>query len=169
MTNPNGRVAVYSGMFDPVHLGHLDIIERGSRIFERLIVGVGENPEKVPLFSIDERVHLLQEVARPFSNVQVQPVTGLTVRFVKQVGAGVMIRGLRTVSDMEYEFSMSLTNQTLDPAIETVFLLAKVDYSHLSSTLIRQIAAFGGDLGKFLPKIVVAAVEAKFKQRKSGS
>jgi len=167
MTNPNPRVAVYPGVFDPVHLGHLDIIERGSRIFERLVVGVGVNPEKATLFSIDERVHLLQEVARPFANVQVQPFTGLAVRFVKQVGAGVMIRGLRTVSDMEYEFSMSLTNQTLDPAIETLFLLSKVDYSHLSSTLIRQIASFGGDLGKFLPGIVVAQVEAKIKQRKS--
>ncbi len=165
MTNPNPRAAVYSGMFDPVHLGHLDIIERGSRLFERLIVGVGVNPEKVPLFSIDERVHLLEEVARPFGNVQVQPFTGLAVRFVKQVGAGVMIRGLRTVSDMEYEFSMSLTNQTLDPTIETVFLLSKVDYSHLSSTLIRQIAAFGGDLAKFLPPVVVAHVEAKLKRK----
>jgi pantetheine-phosphate adenylyltransferase len=166
MSNPQARVAVYSGMFDPVHLGHLDIIERGRRVFERLIVGVGVNPEKVPLFSVDERVHLLQEVVKPFGNVQIQPFSGLAVRFVRQVGAGVMIRGLRTVSDMEYEFSMSLTNQALDPAIETVFLLSKVDYSHLSSTLIRQIAAFGGDLGKFLPPAIVAQVEAKLKQRK---
>lgn len=164
MNNP--RVAVYTGMFDPVHLGHLDIIERGHRIFDRLIVGVGVNPEKSPFFSIDERVHLLQDVVKPYANVDVQPFTGLAVRFVKQVGAGVMIRGLRTVSDMEYEFSMSLTNQTLDSSIETVFLLAKVDYSHLSSTLIRQIAAFGGDLSKFLPAAIVPVVEARLRQRK---
>src|SRR5438552_3351331 len=114
--------AVYTGMFDPVHVGHLDIIERGSRVFDRLVVGVGVNPEKTPLFSVDERVHLLKDVAATFSNVEVQPFSGLAVRFVHQVGAGIMIRGLRTVSDMEFEFSMSLTNQTLDPTIETVFL-----------------------------------------------
>lgn len=162
----NPHAAVYTGMFDPVHLGHLDIIERGRRVFQRVVIGVGVNPEKSPLFSIEERVHLIQMVVKPFPNVEVQPFSGLAVRFVKQVEAGVMIRGLRTVSDMEYEFSMSLTNQTLDPTIETVFLMAKVDYSHLSSTLIRQIAAFGGDLSKFLPPPVVPLVEAKIRQRK---
>jgi pantetheine-phosphate adenylyltransferase len=162
----DAHVAVYTGMFDPVHLGHLDIIERGRRIFQRLVIGVGVNPEKLPLFSIEERVHLLQEVTKVYPNVEVMPFTGLAVRFVKQLGAGVMLRGLRTVSDMEFEFSMSLTNQTLDPAIETVFLLSKVDYSHLSSTLIRQIASMNGDLRKFLPEAVVPLVEAKVRQRK---
>jgi pantetheine-phosphate adenylyltransferase len=161
------RTAVYSGMFDPPHLGHLDMIERGSRLFDRLVIGVGVNPEKTPFFSIEERVRLLEEMSRPFANVEVKPFTGLAVRFVKQVGARVMIRGLRTVSDMEYEFSMSLTNQTLDASVETVFLLSKVDYSHMSSTLIRQIASFGGDLKSFLPAAIVPAVEARVRARKA--
>ena len=145
------RVAVYTGMFDPVHLGHLDIIQRGSRLFERLIVGVGINPDKSTLFSIEERVDLLQQVVREYKNVEVQPIPGLAVRFVREAGARIMIRGLRTLSDMEYEFSMSLMNLHLDPGIETVFLMAKEEFSHVSSSLLRQIAALGGDLAKFLP------------------
>jgi pantetheine-phosphate adenylyltransferase len=158
---PSPRPAVYTGMFDPVHLGHLDVIERCRRIFERVIIGVGVNPEKSPLFSLEERVDLVQQVVAPFPNVEVHPFNGLAVRFVRQVGSTVMIRGLRTVSDMEYEFSMSLTNQTLDASIETVFLLAHGEYSHLSSTLIRQIASFGGDLKKFLPPAIVPIVQER--------
>jgi pantetheine-phosphate adenylyltransferase len=155
------RVAVYTGMFDPVHLGHLDIIQRGSRLFERLIVGVGINPDKSTLFSIEERVDLLQQVAREYKNVEVQPFPGLAVRFVRESGARIMIRGLRTLSDMEYEFSMSLMNLHLDPGIETVFLMAKEEFSHVSSSLLRQIAALGGDLAKFLPDPVKSALMAK--------
>ncbi|MBX9581319.1 MAG: pantetheine-phosphate adenylyltransferase [Gemmataceae bacterium] len=151
MPELNPRVAVYTGTFDPVHLGHLDIIERGSRLYDRLIVGVGINPDKATLFSIDERVDLLEEVARPFGNVEVRKFEGLAVQFVRGAGAGVMLRGLRTLSDMEYEFTMSLMNLNLDPGIETVFLMAKEEYSHVSSSLLRQIAALGGDLSKFLP------------------
>lgn len=162
MPIPRPRLAVYTGMFDPVHLGHLDIIHRGSKIFERLVIGVGENPEKAALFSLDERVRLIQLVVQPYDNVEVHPFTGLAVHFVRESGAGIMLRGLRTVSDMEYEFSMSLTNQTLDPELETVFLLATVEHSHLSSTLIRQIASLGGDLSKFLPPVLVPPVKAKF-------
>jgi pantetheine-phosphate adenylyltransferase len=147
----NPRLAVYTGTFDPVHLGHLDIIERGSRLYDRLIVGVGINPDKATLFSIDERVGLLEAVARPFGNVEVRKFEGLAVQFVRGTGAGVMLRGLRTLSDMEYEFTMSLMNLNLDPGIETVFLMAKEEYSHVSSSLLRQIAALGGDLSKFLP------------------
>lgn len=145
------RVAVYTGTFDPVHLGHLDIIARGSRLYDRLVVGVGINPEKTTLFTIEERVRLLEEVAAPFGNVEVRAFTGLAVQFVRGLGAGVMIRGLRTLSDMEYEFTMSLMNLNLDPGVETVFLMAKEEFSHVSSSLLRQIAALGGDLSKFLP------------------
>lgn len=152
------RVAVYTGTFDPVHLGHLDIIQRGSRLFDRLIVGVGINPDKATLFSIGERVELLRGVVRGFKNVEVQPFTGLAVRFVREAGARIMIRGLRTLSDMEYEFTMSLMNLHLDPAIETVFLMAKEEFSHVSSSLLRQIAALGGDLSKFLPELVRTAL-----------
>ncbi len=160
------RVAVYTGTFDPVHLGHLDIIQRGSRLFDRLIVGVGINPDKATLFSIDERVKLIREVVTPYRNVEVQPFTGLAVRFVRDAGARIMIRGLRTLSDMEYEFTMSLMNLHLDPAIETVFLMAKEEFSHVSSSLLRQIAALGGDLSKFLPDPVKAALIAQTRSEK---
>ena len=165
---PTRRVAVYTGMFDPVHLGHLDIVERGSRLFDRLVIGVGINPEKLPLFTAEERVRLLEQCTKSFANVEVKPFTDLAVRFVKQVGAGIMLRGLRTVTDMEFEFSMSLTNQSLDAEIETVFLMSRIEYTHLSSSLIRQVASFGGDLRKFLPPAIVHAVEAKARERRQG-
>src|SRR5262245_20202625 len=113
------RAAVYTGVFDPIHLGHLDVIGRSSRLFDRLVVGVGINPEKGSFFSLEERVELVRAVVVPYSNVEVQPFTGLAVRFVREVNARIMLRGLRTLSDMEYEFTMSLTNLTLDPEIET--------------------------------------------------
>src|SRR5262245_7953604 len=160
------RVAVYTGSFDPVHLGHLDIIQRGSRLFDRLIVGVGINPDKDTLFSIDERVELLRRVVTPHRNVEVQPFTGLAVRFVRDAGARIMVRGLRTLSDMEFEFSMSLMNLNLDPAIETVFLMAKEEFSHVSSSLLRQIAALGGDLSRFLPDPVKTALISKARSEK---
>jgi pantetheine-phosphate adenylyltransferase len=157
----NPRVAVYTGTFDPIHRGHLDIIERGSQLYDRLIVGVGINPDKATLFSIDERVELVRAVTTDVSNVEVKPFTGLAVQFVRSVGAAIMVRGLRTTSDMEYEFTMSLMNLALDPGIETVFLMAKEEFSHVSSTLLRQIAAFGGDLSKFLPDPVKPVLIAR--------
>jgi pantetheine-phosphate adenylyltransferase len=160
------HLAVYTGVFDPVHLGHLDVIRRGSSLFDRLVVGVGINPDKSPFFTNEERVSLLEEVVAPFANVEVQLFEGLAVTFVRQVGARVMLRGLRTLSDMEYEFTMSLTNLALDPEIETVFLMAKETYSHISSSLIRQIATFGGDLHKFVPPAVKSALEARVRERR---
>lgn len=162
------RVAVYTGTFDPVHLGHLDIIERGCKVFDRLIVAVGINPDKSPLLTIEERVALLREVTAPFGNVVVEPFTGLAVHFVRQVGGSCMLRGLRTTSDLEYEFTMSLANMTLDSEIETVFLMAKDIYSHLSSSLLKQIAAFGGDLGKFLPTPALLMVRQKVAAQRAG-
>jgi len=150
----NPRVAVYTGTFDPVHLGHLDIIERGSQLYEKLVVGVGINPDKATLFGIEERVDLVKRVAAGFGNVEVKAFTGLAVQFVRSLGAAVMLRGLRTTTDMEYEFTMSLMNLALDPGIETVFLMAKEEYSHVSSSLLRQVATLGGDLSKFLPEPV---------------
>lgn len=162
----NSRIAVYTGTFDPIHLGHLDVIRRGSRLYDRLIIGVGINPEKEPLFTPDERVQLVQAVAAPFGNVEVRSFRGLTVQFVREVGARVMLRGLRTLSDMEYEFNMSLTNQTLDPEIETVFLMAQSAHSHFSGTLIRQIGLFGGDLEMFVPPEVQGATRARLRERR---
>jgi pantetheine-phosphate adenylyltransferase len=168
MTASDGhRVAVYTGVFDPVHLGHLDMIQRGSRIFERLIVGVGINPDKAPFFSVEERVLLLEAVVAPYPNVEVQPFNGLAVAFVRKVGARVMLRGLRTTSDMEYEFSMSLANTILDGEIETVFLMAKEAYAHISGTLLRQIATFGGPLDHFVTPEVKTALEKRAREREN--
>jgi pantetheine-phosphate adenylyltransferase len=163
--SPGHQTAVYTGVFDPVHLGHVDVIRRGSRIFERLVVGVGNNPEKTPFFSIEERVELVNRVVAPYRNVEVRPFTGLAVRFVGKAGARVILRGLRTLSDMEYEFSMSLTNLALNPEIETVFLMAKEEYSHISSTLIRQIAAFQDELSSFVPPEVETALQERVLER----
>jgi pantetheine-phosphate adenylyltransferase len=157
------RVAVYTGTFDPVHLGHVDVIQRGSRLFDKLIVGVGINPDKTTMFTLDERVGLLRAVAADCDNVEVRAFPGLAVQFVREVRARIMLRGLRTLSDMEYEFTMSLMNLHLDPEIETVFLMAKEEYSHVSSSLLRQIAVLGGDLSKFLPAPVQQALLAKVK------
>ena len=162
----SSRVAVYTGTFDPVHLGHLDIIERGSRIFDRLIVGVGVNPDKATLFTIDERVELLRTVSAGCGNVEVRAFPGLAVQFVRGAGAAVMLRGLRTLSDMEYEFTMSLMNLNLDPGIETMFLMAKEEFSHVSSSLLRQIAALGGDLTKFLPDPVKAPLVTRARRER---
>ena len=165
----SNRVAVYTGTFDPITFGHLDIIRRGSAIFERIVVGVGINPEKATLFSPEERVELVRRVVAPFPNVEVTFYSSLTVQFVRQVGARVMLRGLRTTSDMENEFTMSLMNLNLDPEIETVFLMASEAHSHLSSSLLRQIATFGGDLTPFLPAPVKAALEERVRERKAGN
>jgi pantetheine-phosphate adenylyltransferase len=159
------RIAVYTGTFDPVHLGHLDVIARGSQLYEKLVVGVGINPDKTPLFTIDERVQLVEAVTREFGNVEVKPFTGLAVQFVRGLRAAVMLRGIRTTSDMENEFAMSLMNLNLDSGIETVFLMAKEAYSHVSSSLLRQIAALGGDLLKFLPPAVVQPLLLKTQSR----
>lgn len=167
MPTTTPRIAVYTGVFDPVHLGHVDVIRRGSRLFDHLVVGAGINPDKAPFFSEIERVQLLRQVSTPFENVEIRPFTGLAVRFVREVGARIMLRGLRTLSDMEYEFTMSLTNLALDPQIETVFLMAKEEYSHISSTLIKQIATFHGELHKFVPPEVREALEARARERES--
>lgn len=165
-SNLSPRIAVYTGTFDPVHNGHLDVIARGSRLFDRLIVGVGINPDKKTLFTIEERVQLIRDVAREeaWANVEVRSFDGLAVRFVRDCGARIMLRGLRTLSDMEYEFTMSLMNLAQDPQIETLFLMAKEEFSHVSSSLLRQIAALDGNLSKFLPDPVLAALRERARQ-----
>jgi pantetheine-phosphate adenylyltransferase len=168
MANAAGPiVAVYTGVFDPIHLGHLDVIRRGSRIFDRLVVGVGINPEKSSLFTMEERVQLVQRVTSSLANVEVLPFSGLAVQFVRDVGARIMLRGLRTTSDMEYEFTMSLTNLALDSEVETVFLMARETYSHISGTLLRQIANLGGDLTKFVPPEIRQALETRARERRN--
>jgi pantetheine-phosphate adenylyltransferase len=157
------RVAVFTGTFDPITLGHLDVIRRGRLLFEQLVVGIGVNPNKTSLFDVGERVELARLVVKQFPNVSVQAFEGLTVHFVRRIGARVILRGLRTLTDMEYEFGMTLTNQRLDPAVETVFLMADGEYSHVSSTLIKQVACFGGTeaLKRFVPEELIGPIVTK--------
>jgi pantetheine-phosphate adenylyltransferase len=157
------RVAVFTGTFDPFTLGHLDVIRRGRLLFNRLVVGIGVNPNKASLFDADERVEMARLVVRSYPNVLVESFQGLTVQYVRRIGAQVILRGLRTLSDMEYEFGMTLTNHRLDPEVETVFLMADGEYSHVSSTLIKQVAYFGGAeaLKRFVPEELIAPILAK--------
>lgn len=163
MTNSDSRIAVYTGSFDPITLGHLNVIERASKLVDRLIVGIGVNIEKQSLFSPDERVDLVRRSVAHLHNVEVQSFSGLAVSFVRQCHARVLIRGVRSLGDTETEFTMTLANRKLDPGIETVFLMADEQYSHVSSSLIKQIAALAGDeeLARFVPRQVVTAIREK--------
>jgi pantetheine-phosphate adenylyltransferase len=164
-TDPK-RIAVFTGTFDPLTLGHLDVIRRGCQLFEHVVVGIGVNPNKSSLFDIEERVELARLVVAPFTNVSVESFEGLAVHFVRRIGAGVILRGLRTLSDMEYEFGMTLTNHRLDPTIETVFLMADGEYSHVSSSLIKQIGRFGGPeaLRRFVPPELIEPITERLRQ-----
>ncbi len=158
--------AVYVGSFDPVTLGHVDIIHRGASIFSKLTVGIGINPEKTPLFTPEERMELMREVFADHNNIEVITFTGLAVRFVRECGAKVMLRGMRTLTDIETEFTMSLANHVLAPDLETVFLMSSEKYTHISSTLIKQIAQMGGEDGgrllkDFVPPQIIAPLLAK--------
>jgi pantetheine-phosphate adenylyltransferase len=159
------RTAVFTGTFDPLTLGHLDVIRRGRMLFEHVVVGIGVNPNKASLFTIEERVALVERVVSNFDNVSVESFEELTVQFVRRIGARVILRGVRTLSDMEYEFGMSLTNHRLDPFVETVFLMADGEYSHVSSSLIKQVARFGGAsaLSRFVPHELIAPIVSKMQ------
>ena len=161
-TDP-ARTAVFTGTFDPLTLGHLDVIRRGRQLFEHVVVAVGVNPNKAALFTIDERVELARQIVAPFPNVTVEAFEELAVQFVRRIGARVILRGLRTLTDMEYEFGMTLTNHRLDPQIETVFLMADAEYSHVSSSLIKQVAQFGGEssLCLFVPHELIEPIMRK--------
>tara|TARA_A100001391_G_scaffold203693_2_gene196757 strand:+ start:633 stop:1181 length:549 start_codon:yes stop_codon:yes gene_type:complete len=161
------RVAVYTGSFDPVTSGHLHIIERASKIFETLIVGIGINADKRPLFDIGERVELVSEVTCDLPNVRVETFDTLAVDFVRSLGSGVMVRGIRPLTDIAGEFTMLMANRQLDPAIETVFLMADERFAHVSSSLLKQIAMISDDddhLAKFVPRQVVAAIRKQLRK-----
>ncbi len=157
MTNSDSRVAVYTGSFDPITLGHINVIERGSHLVDRLIVGVGLNAGKEALFTPEERVDLVRRTTEQFENVEVRQFAGLAVNFVREAGARVIIRGIRSLSDMDAEFTMTLANRKLDPGIETVFLMADEEFSHVSSSLIKQITSLAGDeeLARFVPEKII--------------
>jgi len=160
----NSRRAVFTGSFDPITLGHLNVIERSSKLVDNLIVGVGVNIDKPPLFSPEERVELIQRTTAHLDNVEVLPFTGLAVKFVRQVGARVIIRGVRSLSDMEVEFTMTLANRKLDPGVETVFLMADDEFSHVSSSLIKQITRLAADdeLARFVPPAIIPDLRRKY-------
>lgn len=167
MPTLNSHHAAYVGSFDPPTLGHLDLIQRAARLFSRVIVGVGINPEKKCLFTPEERVSLIQSSIEGLKNVDVRSFSGLTVEFIRDTGAAVMVRGVRTLSDIETEFTLTLANRSLDPEIETVFLMAGEKYSHISSSLIKQVAQLGrhglrDHLANFVPPPVIEPLLAKY-------
>jgi len=164
MTQSDSRVAVYTGSFDPITLGHLNIIERASRLVDKLIVGIGINVEKQALFTPDERVDLVRRCTAGLRNVEVRKFGGLAVSFVRQCGARVMLRGVRSLTDIETEFTMTLANRKLDPGVETVFLMADDQFSHVSSSLLKQITPLAGDdeLLRFVPEQVLSELRKKF-------
>jgi pantetheine-phosphate adenylyltransferase len=153
----NSRVAVYTGSFDPITLGHINVIERASRLVDKLIVGIGINIEKQPLFTSEERFDLVRRVVKHLPNVEVRQFSGLAVHFVRECGAQVMLRGVRSLTDIEAEFTMTLANRKLDPRIETVFLMADEQFSHVSSSLLKQIAPLASDeeLARFVPREII--------------
>jgi pantetheine-phosphate adenylyltransferase len=153
--------AIYPGSFDPVTNGHLDLIERGTKIFDRLIVGVLRNLEKDPLFTLVERLEMLRETTRQWPNVEVDVFDGLLVDYARQRGARVILRGIRAVSDYEYELQMALMNRKLESQIETVFMMPAEAYSYLSSRLVREIARLGGSLEGLVPPVVEQRLRTK--------
>jgi len=155
-------IAIYAGSFDPVTLGHLDIIQRGASIFDELIVGVYDRPEKRLLFSTEERAQMAQQAVAKLKNVRVQSYSGLTVDFAKQVGAQVMVRGLRMSSDFEREFEMAMMNKKLAPELELVCFMASLQYQFLSSSLLKEVAQLGGCLEDMVPDHVAKALIRKF-------
>lgn len=155
--------AIYPGSFDPVTNGHLDLIERGSKIFGRLVVAVLRNSDKEPLFSLAERLEMLRDVTRTYPNVQVDSFDGLLVEYARRLDAQVLLRGIRAVSDYEYELQMAMMNRRLQPAVETVFMLPAEAYSYLSSRLVREIAQLGGSLSGLVP----AEVERRLREKVS--
>ncbi len=160
------KIAVYPGTFDPITNGHLDILMRASSIFDIVYVAVAINLRKEPLFSTEERIKLIEESIKDFNNVKIEKFNGLIVDFAQKVGATVVIRGLRAISDFDYEFQMALTNRQLNENIDTVFLMPHKDYTYLSSSTVREIAKFNGDVSAFVPDGVRKAMAKKFRRKK---
>ena len=158
--------AVYPGSFDPVTNGHLDIIRRSRCLADELIVGVLNNKAKTPLFSVEERVKMLKEMTKNMTGVKVVPFEGLLVDFAKEMSAGIVVRGLRAVTDFEYELQMAQTNNKLSPELETVFLTTSLEYSYLSSTIVKEVAAFGGDISHFVPETIERRIQEKIMKRR---
>ena len=160
---PMTRRAVYPGSFDPVTNGHFDIMARASEAVDELIVGVLENRAKNALFSVEERVKMLQIVTKDLPNVRVESFSGLSVDFAAKQGAGFIVRGLRAITDFDYELQMAQTNRIMAPEIDTIFLTTNLEYAYLSSTTVKEVASYGGDITKFVPEYVAKAVIEKYQ------
>ena len=157
------NIAIYPGSFDPCTNGHLDIIERSSKIFEKVIVAVLLNSSKTPTFTVEERIDLLKTATEHITNVEVVSFNGLLAQFAQDRNAKVIIKGLRAVSDFEYEFQMSLTNTKLNPNVETLFMTTKSENMYLSSSIVREVARYGGDISDMVPKVITEKIYKKFK------
>lgn len=156
--------AVYPGSFDPLTYGHLDVIRRSASLVDELIVGVLNNNMKTPLFSVEERVNILMEITEDISNVRIESFSGLSVDFVKKCDAGFIVRGLRAITDFEYELQMAQTNHIMNPEIDTIFLTTSLQFAYLSSTTVKEVASYGGDISKFVPPAVVDKIYNKIWQ-----
>ena len=160
------KIAVYPGSFDPVTLGHYDIIERTSKIFDKVILGVLNNRAKSPLFSAEERVNMLKEVTVSLTNVEVQSFEGLLIDFVRQNGAAIIVRGLRAITDFEYELQLAQTNRVIAPEVDTIFLTTNLKYSYLSSSIVKEIAEYDGEISEFLHPVIADRVREKLEERR---
>jgi pantetheine-phosphate adenylyltransferase len=168
MTAARQRIAVYPGTFDPITNGHVDLVDRAAPLFERLIIGVAESPGKGPALPLELRVDLARQAVAHHANVEVRGFNCLLAHFVAEVGGGVLLRGLRAVSDFEYEFQLASMNRHLIPEVETLFLTPAEQYGFISSSLVREISRLGGDVSGFVPPAVDAALQAQWQQRKTG-
>lgn len=155
--------AIYPGTFDPITNGHIDIIERACELFDSVTVAVAINPNKNPLFSLDERIDMIRNVTGHLKNSNVDSFSGLLVRYAESKNAKVIVRGLRAISDFEYEFQMSLTNKKIKPEINTIFLMPNEKYSYLNSTLVRELASYNANVNEFLPEYVLEKLKGKFQ------
>lgn len=157
------RTAVYPGSFDPITNGHLDIIKRASRVYDKVVVGVLSNKSKTPLFTAEERVDMIKRVTKELDNVEVDTFEGLLVDFTKSKNATVIVKGLRTVADFEYEFQMALLNKALNPEYETMFMMTDTKYSYISSSMVKELAGFHGDLTGFVPCDIIETIKKKYE------
>lgn len=159
------KKAIYPGSFDPITFGHLDIIERSASIFDELVIGVLNNSAKNSLFSLEERVNMIKELTAQYPNVTVASFDGLLIDYMNEIEANIVIRGLRAVSDFEYELQIAQTNHVQSPNIETVFLTTNLQYSYLSSTIVKEFAAYGGDISKFVPDSIIDRIYGKYNKK----
>ena len=157
------RAAIYPGSFDPVTFGHIDVIERSSKLVDQLIVGVLNNNTKSPLFSVDERVNMLKEATKGLSNVEIISFSGLLVDFAQSHNIHIIVRGLRAITDFEFELQMAQTNRIINPDIDTIFLTTNLKYAYLSSSNVKEVAMYNGDISKFVPEFVINKVYEKFE------